>query len=140
MWEKLKFLVRDDRLFLATTLIFVALTAFALGRYSATETGWGRAAGAAVTMSYTEKGLPSADTATTQRTSSIVTESPVLPHTAAVSSGPYVASKSGTKYHHESCAGAKQIKEENKLFFTTAREAAAAGYSPAANCPILHSP
>jgi adenylosuccinate synthase len=47
---------------------------------------------------------------------------------------PYVASRNGTKYHHITCAGAKQIKETNKLFFATIQEAEAAGYSRAANC------
>lgn len=54
---------------------------------------------------------------------------------AAPSTGTYVASKSGTKYHLPSCSGAKRIKEENKVWFATKEQAAAAGYEPAANCP-----
>ncbi len=46
----------------------------------------------------------------------------------------YVASKSGTKYHLPWCAGAKQIKEENKIFFNSKDEAERAGYTPAGNC------
>lgn len=46
----------------------------------------------------------------------------------------YVASKSGTKYHLLSCAGAKSIKEENKIYFATKEDAERAGYTPAANC------
>lgn len=46
----------------------------------------------------------------------------------------YVASKTGTKYHLPTCAGAKQIKEENKVWFSTKEEAEAAGYTPATNC------
>lgn len=46
----------------------------------------------------------------------------------------YVASKSGTKYHLLWCAGAKQIKEENKIFFNSTEEAKNAGYAPASNC------
>lgn len=52
-------------------------------------------------------------------------------------SGQYVASKSGTKYHYPWCGSAKQIKEENKIWFTTRAEAEAAGYLPAGNCPGL---
>lgn len=48
--------------------------------------------------------------------------------------GKYVASKTGTKYHLPTCGGAKQIKEENKVWFTTKEEAEGAGYTPAANC------
>ena len=51
--------------------------------------------------------------------------------------GKYVASKSGSKYHLPSCSGAKRIKEENKVWFDTKEQAAAAGYGPASNCPGL---
>jgi hypothetical protein len=46
----------------------------------------------------------------------------------------YVASKTGKKYYLPTCAGAKRIKEENKIWFATREQAAAAGYSPAAKC------
>ncbi|HYF29320.1 MAG TPA: Ada metal-binding domain-containing protein [Candidatus Paceibacterota bacterium] len=59
------------------------------------------------------------------------------PAAAAATSGTYVASKSGTKYHLPSCSGAKRIKEENKVWFATKEAAEAAGYAPAANCPGL---
>jgi hypothetical protein len=49
----------------------------------------------------------------------------------------YVASLTGTKYHLPSCPGAKQIKEENKIWFTTKEDAEIAGYQPAANCPEI---
>ena len=48
--------------------------------------------------------------------------------------GEYVASKSGKSYHLPWCAGAKQIKEENKIYFSSKAEAEAAGYAPAKNC------
>lgn len=57
----------------------------------------------------------------------------------ANSAGQFVASKKGTAYHLLTCPGAKQIKEENKIYFQTKEEAIAAGYKPAANCPQLSS-
>ncbi|HXK36473.1 MAG TPA: hypothetical protein VJ553_02735 [Candidatus Paceibacterota bacterium] len=47
-----------------------------------------------------------------------------------------VISKSATsmKYHHVWCAGAKQIKESNRVWFPSAADAQAAGYSLAGNC------
>ena len=47
-----------------------------------------------------------------------------------------VASKKSTsgKYHFLWCAGAKQIKEENKLYFNSEGEAISAGYTLAGNC------
>jgi len=49
----------------------------------------------------------------------------------------FVASKNGTKYHYPWCSGAQSIKEENKIWFSTAEEAQKAGYSPASNCKGL---
>lgn len=53
---------------------------------------------------------------------------------AMAAGGQYVASKSGTKYHLPWCPGAKQMKEENKIWFDSKAAAEAAGYTPAANC------
>ena|SRR3989344_6258772 len=50
------------------------------------------------------------------------------------SSSSYVASRNGTKYHFINCPGAKQIKEENKIWFSSRFEAEKAGFAPAANC------
>lgn len=65
------------------------------------------------------------------------TQTNVLKQTATPSEniqGGYVASKSGTKYHLPWCGSAKQIKEENKIWFATKEEAEKAGYTPSANC------
>ena len=45
-----------------------------------------------------------------------------------------VASKNGTKYYLPDCAGAGRISDANKIWFTSAVAAVAAGYAPAANC------
>lgn len=47
-----------------------------------------------------------------------------------------VVSKNSTskKYHFTWCPGAKQIKEENKIWFNSEQEAINAGYSLAGNC------
>lgn len=59
------------------------------------------------------------------------------PTAPPATSGTYVGSRSGTKYHLPSCPGAGRIKEENKVWFQSAEEARANGYTPAANCPGL---
>lgn len=51
--------------------------------------------------------------------------------------GQLVASKTGTKYHYPWCAGASQITEKNKIWFTSVEEARKAGYTPASNCKGL---
>lgn len=60
--------------------------------------------------------------------------SPVAPD---AQTGNYVASKTGSKYYLPSCAAAKRIKDENKVWFATKELAAAAGYQPATNCKGL---
>src|SRR3989338_7410347 len=45
-----------------------------------------------------------------------------------------VASKNSDKYHYTWCAGAKKIKEENKVWFNSAQEAESKGYTLAGNC------
>ncbi|OHB17717.1 MAG: hypothetical protein A2544_00825 [Candidatus Zambryskibacteria bacterium RIFOXYD2_FULL_43_10] len=51
-----------------------------------------------------------------------------------VSSSNVIVSKNGVRYHYLHCAGAKQIKEENKIVFASPASAEAAGYTLAANC------
>lgn len=48
---------------------------------------------------------------------------------------PYVASINGSAYYRISCTGVKRIREENRIFFATAKEAEETGYRPAKNCP-----
>ena len=51
-----------------------------------------------------------------------------------LNNGQYVASVSGVKYYKLDCGGVSRIKEENKTYFNSAKEAENAGYEPAANC------
>ena len=45
-----------------------------------------------------------------------------------------VASRHGTTYYFPWCSGAKRIKEENKVWFTTKEIAQKAGLKPAGGC------
>ena len=112
MLGKLKSFLLDDAAFYALLLVCIGVIAFGLGR-SSVGTVANTAAGVHVLQS----------------------DEPVQ----AIESTDFtlVASRSGTKYHLLTCPGAKQIKEENKLFFTTVAQAKAAGYGPAANCEGL---
>ena len=53
------------------------------------------------------------------------------------STGTFVASSKGTKYHRIDCSSAKTIKEENRVYFDSEEAARKAGYGPAGNCPGL---
>lgn len=136
MVEKLKSLVTDDRIFMSATVVLVAMVSFLLGRLSVGEGIEGRGLGASlpmapVTMTYTG----SAATATAREVVGPAKGSSV----SAEANGEYVASKSGSKYHHPDCVGAKRIKEENRVYFSSEAEARAAGYTPAANCSQLNN-
>ena len=65
----------------------------------------------------------------------IAQTSPIPSNSAKIlTSGAYVASKNGTKYYSTGCSGAKRIKDANKVFFETANDAEAQGYSRASGC------
>lgn len=120
---KLKgFLGREDVL-LAGLVVAVSLTSFALGRVSVEEK---TEAFQAKMQSGNVVTAPGGEVAPTTQSSATSEETP---------GGGYVASKNGTKYHLPWCGSAKQIKEENKIWFATKEEAEASGYQPASNCP-----
>lgn len=48
--------------------------------------------------------------------------------------GRVVASKNGSRYHYPWCAGASQIKEENKVWYASEDAAQQAGLTKAKNC------
>lgn len=136
MYQKLKSFILDDALFGAMVVILVGIGSFGLGRLSAQEN------------TPSVNSLQSASSITALHRSEDVTPSnalsvtPDTPVTAsaelnATQAGGVVASRSGTKYHLPTCAGAKQIKPENRIEFSSVAAARAAGYTPAANCPGL---
>ncbi|MBY0538100.1 hypothetical protein K2P47_01730 [Patescibacteria group bacterium] len=131
MLQKLKSLLLDDTVYMAFLLFLVGVASFSLGRLSVT--------------------LPSDQAGSVVRSVAQIPSKPVLPTIGSTTpAGPveapavvappedapknFVASKSGTKFHALTCPGAKQIKDTNKIYFTTELEAEAAGYTRAANC------
>lgn len=48
--------------------------------------------------------------------------------------GKVLASKNGKKFYYPWCSGVSRIKEVNRVYFASANEAQAAGYTQAANC------
>lgn len=123
MYEKLKSLAKNDGLYTTLLLLLVGIVSFGLGRESVhtTDSSNRAAAGVMFIEAPAQEYIPTTPT--------------ITPNTET--STRVVASRSGTKYHLLDCPGAKQIKEENKLFFDTIELARAAGYTPAANCAGL---
>jgi len=117
MSEKLKSLLLDDAFFYALLVIAIAVVAFLLGRNSMIHL---QPQGAGVQISQpTQVNLGQTTTNPNESDTSVV------------------VSRSGTKYHLPTCPGAKQIKNSNKITFSSIVEAKAAGYSAAANCEGL---
>lgn len=113
------------RLFLALVIVLVASLSFGLGRLS----GMGGREGG-VKIEY-DPALEGQAVGATSRTSQAAGASHALP---LAGGGEVVVSKNGARYHFPHCAGAKQIKEENKVVFPSPAAAEAAGYTLAANC------
>ena len=77
--------------------------------------------------------LPASQTASV---STIPSNPSAKNNTSSVSSNDalIVASNRGTKYYYTWCSGAKQLKEENKIYFKTEADAEARGLELAKNC------
>jgi hypothetical protein len=112
--EKIKESERD--IYLALVILLVGLLGFGLGRLSKLE----------------ERKTP-----IMIRNEAIIDNNLISQDKKAVSSGQYVASKTGNSYYLPWCSGVKRIKEANKVWFNTKEEALAAGYAPAGNCKGL---
>lgn len=110
IWGKIKNIsLKKDDFFLFAVIFLVALASFGIGRLS---------------VIYNEKDHFEIVYPENQQASAI----------NVVVERNYVASISGTKYHLPTCSGAKSIKKENQIWFSTKEEAEQAGYAPAANC------
>lgn len=106
---------------LPAIILLVGVGAFGLGRLSAGEV-------ASLRIVY-----PDAQAATPVASMAAVGATRPAPSTE----GEYVASKNGSKYYLATCSAANRIKQENRVFFVSVKDAEAAGYEPAANCPGL---
>ncbi len=132
MFKKLKSWLADDSIYMASLLVLIGVASFGLGRLSVVlpDTTTNNA-----TVILSEKVEPEFKNAT--ETLSTTTEVAAVKTITNKKPGLFVASKAGTKFHKVTCPGAKQIKEENKIYFNSVEEAKASGYTAAANCPGL---
>lgn len=118
------------RLYLSLVIILVALLSFGLGRL--TTAGQSGDIKIDFDPSLSEFQPPAGQgKPQTAAAAQSLTKSPAATESA---SAEVVASKNGSKYHYSYCPGAKQIKEENKITFNSAKEAEASGYVLAGNC------
>ncbi len=123
---RVNFDIKED-VFIILTIILVGLAGFGLGRLSALEKSRGE-----VTVNPLVQGINT--TSSADGHSSLEKEEI---SSTVINNGLLVASKSGKKYHFPWCAGASQIAEKNKTWFSSYAEAKSAGYTPASNCKGL---
>ncbi len=125
MSEKFKQFLGEDGVFYTLLIILIAIASFGLGRMSV------------------ERDLEPLNTQTNNQALTalpsleVEVKAPEVKGSEMKAGTKVIASRSGTKYHLPDCAGAKQIKPENRIEFESIEAAKAAGYSPAANCPGL---
>lgn len=115
-------------------LLAVALGAFACGRLSVIDTS---ISPVAIENAFVlEADVQTRTTSASSSPSNTVVKTPEEGRVASpsVQAGSVVVSKNGEKYHHPWCSGARAIKEENKIWFTSEADALAAGYTKAGNC------
>jgi len=130
--ELIKRLINNDAIFMAILLIVVGICSFTLGQQSMVR----------YAVPITPRvSLLASPVVTVEHEADIYNEfvsaSTTTLKPTSVEKLKYTASKSGTKYHFLTCPGAKQIKDENKIYFSSTAEAESAGYTPASNCPGL---
>lgn len=117
MWEKLKYLLRDDRLFQFLVICLLLISAFLLGRLSVQVAAVFESPNTAVRLLASP---PQPDTYT-------------IPATATTTTSVY-ASVNGERYYSMDCGAGERIAEENKIYFASADPAEAAGYTQSAQC------
>lgn len=113
---------------------FLGLSSFALGRLSVTKDKQKSLVIETVPPEFFSAPSEGADTSAENLTTSAVN---LQSGSTAEASGFLVGSKNSTKYHFPWCSGAKRIKQENLISFSSYEEARAAGYTPAGNCEGL---
>jgi hypothetical protein len=116
----MKLELKDDW-FIIATIILVALIAFGIGRLTVPKTE-------PIQIKNLEKA--SVEDLMIEQAASV----PIDVGTTASQGGKVVGSKNSDKYHLPECPGAKQINEQNKVWFDSIEAAEKAGYKPAANC------
>lgn len=120
MYHNIKQILSDDVYFYTLLIVVVSVLSFGLGRFS---------------MQDVQK-VQQPQIVLTEQSAAVVNSDTTVDvaRPASADTAKLVASKKGTKYHLLTCPGAKQMNEDNKIYFNSEAEAKAAGYTPAANC------
>lgn len=128
MFEKLK--TYQYHLFLVVCIGLISFISFNLGKISSNDKGEIRVGEANVYSAISKE-----DNSLVGSTGSPQASSEPSPRaTAKPLDMRVIVSKNSDKYHYTWCASANRIKEENKIWFNSDKEAEARGYILAGNC------
>lgn len=115
--------VEETPIFLSLLIILVAFASFGLGRLSLLEE---KKVPVRIENTILEKNVN--ETAKNERVENIIINDSQSDLTKVF------ASKNGTKYYYTWCGGISRISEQNKVAFSSSKDAESAGYTIAANC------
>lgn len=118
--EKIKDLIsriEEPSIYLAVLIILVAFISFGLGR-----------------LSFFEEKRPDVKINMPMQAGETVVNNASAVSTILPTANSVVASKNGTKYYFSWCTGISRISAQNKVTFSSAKEAEQAGYTIASNC------
>lgn len=132
MHENIKSWLGNEQVFTAILLVTVGVGSFWLGQQSVG--GVPQSAPAEVVVEFGAFAPTNTEALISSGQLPLLAAQETRPVVSSRVTDDYVASRAGARYHHYTCPGAKQIKEENKIYFATPAEAEAAGYTRAANC------
>jgi hypothetical protein len=127
--------IKED-LFIILAIILIGLAGFGLGKISALEKNRGD-------IDIKKLDLVPMASSTINQSKNLINITDNIPMSASAmiasesAKGLLVASKNGQKYHFPWCAGASQIADKNKIWFSSYEEAQKAGYTAATNCKNL---
>ena len=142
MYDTIKYILKDDGFYYGSIIVLVSIISFGLGRWSMVDSifdviphkitvSQSASLGAIVGKNASTTASDAQKVPLEQLKTTVV---PLLPAPVTSENALYVGSKSGEKYHLLTCPGAKQIKDENKIYFASKEDAMRNGYTPASNC------
>lgn len=128
LWNKIKGSTGIDKITIMYLFIVVGvgIACFGFGRLSTLSTTRQHSLPVVISGQAAQAGASVSSGKTTVSTTELSTESSIEKK--------YVASKNGKLYYPSSCKASNRIKEENRVWFGTEKDAAQAGYTPSPSC------
>ena len=124
--EKIKVFLESDKgkdILIVIIVILVGLGSFELGRLSKEDSNSG------IKIEY-----PDLEAGQEASVISAAEYSNILQNDQMSTTKTFFASKQGTKYYSIGCSAGKDIKQENRIYFSTKEDAERAGYELSSSC------